>query len=249
MNKNTIIKGEGMENLRIPVHVGVILDGNRRFAKRLMKKPWKGHEWGAKKVKEFLKWLKEYGIRYATLYSLSLENLTKRPKKELEHILKIFEKEFSKVLKPNHEAHKYGVRIKIIGRVKLLPENLQKVFREVEKATRNYKNYFLNFAIAYGGKQEIVDAVKKVARKVKKGKIKPGEIDESVFEKCLYTNGMPPVDVLIRTGGEKRISNFLLWQCAYAELFFVDKMWPEFSKEDFVKILKEYSQRERRFGR
>lgn len=238
-----------MESSKIPVHVAIILDGNRRFAKRLMKQPWYGHKWGAKKVREFLKWLKEYGIRYATLYSLSIENLTKRPKKELDHILKIFEKEFRKVLKPNHEAHKYGVRIKIIGRVHLLPKNLQKLFKEVEEATKHYKNYFLNFAIAYGGKQEIVDAIRKLVKRVKAGKIKPSDINENVFETFLYTNGFPPVDILIRTGGEKRISNFLLWQCAYAELFFVDKMWPEFEKKDFVRILEEYAQRERRFGR
>ena len=232
-----------------PLHIAVILDGNRRFAKRLMKQPWHGHKWGAEKVREFLNWLREYGIKYATLYSLSLENLNKRPKKELEEILKIFEKEFSKILKPNHEVHKYGVRIKIIGRIKVLPKNLQKLFKEVERVTKNYKNYFLNFAIAYGGKQEIIDAVKKLVKKIKAGKIKACEINEGIFENFLYTNGFPPVDILIRTGGEKRISNFLLWQCAYAELFFVDKMWPEFEKEDFVKILEEYAKRERRFGR
>ena len=234
---------------KIPLHVAVILDGNRRFAKRLMKKPWYGHRWGAKKVKEFLKWLKEFGIKYATLYSLSLENLRKRPKKELDNILKIFEREFKKVLNPRHEVHKYGVRIRIIGRIHLLPKNLQKIFREVEKATRNYKNYFLNFAIAYGGKQEIVDAVRKIVRELKKGKLSSRKINEKVFEEHLYTNGFPPVDIMIRTGGEKRLSNFLLWQCAYAELFFVNKMWPEFTKEDFVKILKEYERRERRFGK
>ncbi len=233
----------------VPKHVGVILDGNRRFAKRLMKKPWYGHRWGAKKVREFLHWLKECGIKYATLYSLSLENLHKRPQRELEFLLKLFEREFRKLLNPSHEIHKYGVRIKVIGRLSELPENLRELFRKVERATKNYKNYFLNFAIAYGGKQEIVDATKKLAKLVAKGKIKPSEINEKMFEKALYTNGFPPVDMLIRTGGEKRISNFLLWQCAYAELFFVDKMWPEFTKEDFLKILKEYEQRERRFGR
>ena len=238
-----------MKELKIPLHVAIILDGNRRFAKRLMKQPWQGHRWGAKKVKEFLEWLREYGIKYATLYSLSLENLKKRPERELNHILNIFEKEFRKILKPNHDVHKYGVRVKIIGRLHHLPERLQKLFKEVENATKNYKNYFLNFAIAYGGKQEIIDAVKNLVKKVKAGKIKLRDVNENVFETFLYTNGAPPVDVLIRTGGERRISNFLLWQCAYAELFFVEKMWPEFSKEDFGKILEEYTQRERRFGK
>ena len=238
-----------MKIATLPVHVGVILDGNRRFARRLMKQPWYGHRWGAKKVREFLHWLREFGIRYATLYSLSLENLDRRPKKELEMIFRIFEMEFSKILRPDHEAHKYGVRIRIIGRVHLLPKKLQEILREVERVTRKYKNYFLNFAIAYGGKQEITDAVKKIAKGVKTGKLSLREIDEHLIEKNLYTNGQPPVDLIIRTGGEKRISNFLLWQGAYAELFFVDKMWPEFTKEDFVKILKEFSQRERRFGK
>ncbi len=238
-----------METAKLPLHIGIILDGNRRFAKRLMKQPWYGHRWGAKKVKELLNWLKEYGIRYATLYSLSLENLKKRPKKELNHILKLFEKEFSKILNPKHEVHKYGVRIRIIGRTYLLPKKLQKIFKEVEKATRNYKNYFLNFAIAYGGKQEITDAVKKIVRKALNGKVKVRDIKEKFVEEHLYTNGQPPVDLIIRTGGENRVSNFLLWQGAYAEFFFVKKMWPEFEKEDFVRILKEYSQRERRFGK
>lgn len=234
---------------KAPLHVAVILDGNRRFAKRLMKKPWYGHKWGAKKVREFLSWAREYGIKYVTLYSLSLENLAKRPKKELEHIFRLFEREFRKILNPRHEIHKYKVRVRIIGRKNALPLSLRKLFREVEKVTAKYKNYFLNFAIAYGGKQEIADAAKKIAKKVERGKLSAKDVDEKVVEKNLYAPDFPPVDILIRTGGEKRLSNFLLWQCAYAELFFVDKMWPEFEKNDFVKILEEFSRRERRFGR
>ncbi len=235
--------------MKIPLHIGFIMDGNRRYAKKIGKPASYGHLKGAQKLREVLKWLREYNIKYATFYSLSTENIRKRSKEELGFIFHLFEKEFSKVLKKSHDVHKYGVRVRIIGRKSMLPEKLRKLFERVEKETKRYSNYFLNFAIAYGGQQEIVDAVKKIVRKAKKGNITSKDINEDSFGEYLYTNGQPPVDIVVRTGGEKRISNFLLWQSAYAELFFVNKFWPEFDKKDFEKILKEYSRRERRFGK
>lgn len=239
-----------MEKLgNVPNHIGIILDGNRRFAKRLMKEPWKGHEWGAKKVKELLKWAKEYGIKYMTLYALSLENLFSRPKDELNFLLKLFENEFGSILKKNHEAHKYKVRVKVLGRTHLLPAKLQKAIKAAEDCTKKYDKYFLNLAIAYGGQQEITDAVVKIARKVSSGIMKPDKINEDLIRHSLYTNGAPYPDMIIRTGGDVRLSNFLLWQSAYSELYFCNKMWPEFSKEDFDAALAEFQNRQRRFGK
>jgi tritrans,polycis-undecaprenyl-diphosphate synthase [geranylgeranyl-diphosphate specific] len=236
-----------MENRPLQ-HLGIILDGNRRFAKRLMKQPWKGHDWGAKKASEFLKWCREFGIKYVTMYSLSVQNIFNRPEKELNYIFKIIKREAMALLDPKHDVHKYGIRVKAIGRLYLLPKDLQQLIKKVEKATKDYKNYFLNVAVAYGGQEEITDAIKKIAKKISGGMIKPSQINEELIRHSLYTDGTPYPDLVIRTGGEKRLSNFLLWQSAYSELAFVKKMWPEFSKKDFLDVIKDFQGRERRFG-
>lgn len=234
--------------IKVPVHIGIILDGNRRFAKRLMMQPWKGHEWGAEKVRELLRWCKGTGVKYLTLYSLSEENYKSRPKQELDFLLNIFEKEFVAITKKSHDAHKNKVRVKVIGRTNILPKKLQDAIKAAEESTKNYKNYFLNLAIAYGGQQEITDGVIKIAKKILSG-LKPEQINEDLVRRSLYTNGAPYPDMIIRTGGEKRLSNFLLWQSAYSELFFVDKMWPEFTKDDFLSAIAEFGERQRRFGK
>ncbi len=228
------------------MHVAVILDGNRRFARRLMQKPWKGHEWGARKVRSLLEWGREKGVKRFTLYSLSIENIKKRPKRELGYLFRLFEREFRDILKPDHEVHRHRIRIRVIGRKELLPETLRDLIDRVETETESYDGYELVLAIAYGGQQEITDAAKKLAEAVKNGSVDPESIDEEGFSKFLYSDSCP--DIIIRTGGEKRLSNFLLWQSAYSELFFVDKMWPEFEKEDFERILEEFKKRQRRFG-
>lgn len=238
-----------LDKKNIPTHVALIMDGNRRFAKRLLQQPWKGHEWGAKKVNELLKWTKQYGIKYMTLYALSLENLFKRPKGELNFLFNLFESEFKKILKKSHEAHKNKLRVKVIGRIYLLPRRLQKAIKAAEESTKKYKNYFLNIAIAYGGQQEITDAVVAIAKKVSKGIIKPEKINEELIRHSLYTDSTPNPDLIIRTGGEHRISNFLLWQSAYTELYFCEKMWPEFSKQDFEAAIADFQERQRRFGK
>ncbi len=223
------------------------MDGNRRFAKRLLKKPWEGHEWGAKKISNVMRWCKEFGIKYVTLYALSVQNFG-RPKKEFNFLMNLFEREFLAICKPNHDAHKYNVRVKTMGRVYLLPKNVQEAIRKAEKATENYRNYFLNIAIAYGGQEEITDAMKKIAKGVSNGSLKLEEVNENLIRANLYTDGMPYPDLVIRTGGEMRLSNFLLWQSAYSELFFCKKMWPEFEKEDFISIIKQFQNRHRTFG-
>ncbi len=232
----------------VPESIGIIMDGNRRFAKQLMKKPWKGHEFGVKKAREVLEWVCELGIKYIIVYALSYENLNSRPKMELKKIFEYFDKEMDILFTGNHIVHETETRVKFIGRLHLLPKKLREKMKKVEKVTKKYKKHFLSVAVAYGGQQEIVDACKKISRKVAKGLLSPNKINEEVIKENLY-DGMKYPDLIIRTGGEKRLSNFILWQCAYSELAFIDKKWPEFTKQDFLKIIKDYQNRERRFGR
>jgi len=233
----------------LPVHIGIIMDGNRRFAKELMKKPWVGHKWGVQKAMEVLEWSCEKGIKYMTAYALSLENLFSRPKRELEIIFKYFREEADNILKNNdHIIHKLNVNLRFIGRINLLPKDLQNKIKNVEMMTKNYKKYFLNIAVAYGGQQEIVDAVKNILKKGLKGIIKPSDLNETILKENLYTNGQPYPDLIFRTGGERRLSNFLSFQSAYSELIFTNKKWPELRKEDFEAVLNEFAKRKRRFG-
>lgn len=237
-------------NPGMPCHIGVILDGNRRFARQLMQKPWMGHKWGLEKSREVLQWSCDAGIKYMTAYVLSLENLATRPKRELGFILAHLEKEAGSILSgTKHMVHRNNVSIRFIGRTHLLPAALQSKFRKVEKATEKYKKHFLNVAVAYGGQQEIVDAVKKILAKGLKGIIKPHELDEKLLKEHLYTNGHPFPDLIIRTGGETRLSNFMPFQSAYSELIFTEKKWPELTKKDFQGFIEEFRSRQRRFGK
>jgi tritrans,polycis-undecaprenyl-diphosphate synthase [geranylgeranyl-diphosphate specific] len=231
--------------MNVPKHIGIILDGNRRFAKRLMAKPWKGHEWGAKKVEKLLEWCKDFNIKELTLYAFSLQNFN-RPKKEFDYLMDIFRKEFNN-LKQDKRLHENKIKIRFIGRINLFPKDIQKIMKEIMELTKNYNNYTINFAMAYGGREEVIDAVKKIAEQVKENKININKINEEVFDKNLYLDSEP--DLIIRTGGEKRTSNFLIWQSSYSEWFFLEKMWPEFEKEDLGQVIKEFNKRERRFGR
>ena len=229
----------------VPKHVGIILDGNRRFAKRLMLKPWQGHEWGARKIEKMLDWCREYSVRELTLYCFSIENFHSRPKQEFDYLMDLFEKEFTR-LKDDERLTKYNIRINFIGRIWLFPEKIKKVMNELMEKTKNHDKYIINFAMAYGGKAEIVDDAKKIAEQVKQGKLNVDQINEELFAKNLYLNSEP--DLIIRTGGEKRTSNFLNFQAAYSEWFYLEKMWPEFEKEDFFQCLEEYKSRQRRMG-
>lgn len=230
-------------------HVAFILDGNRRFAKELMKKPWMGHRYGLEKAREALEWACELGIKYVTAYVLSIENLKSRPRHELKYILKYLGMEADNILQnKEHIVHKDKVRVRFIGRTHLLPSELQKKIKKVEKLTAGYDGHMLNVAVAYGGQQEIVDATRKILREGLKGIIRESDINETILKEHLYTNGQPAPDAIIRTGGEKRLSNFLPFQSVYSELIFLDKKWPEMSKADFLAALKEYENRKRKFG-
>jgi tritrans,polycis-undecaprenyl-diphosphate synthase [geranylgeranyl-diphosphate specific] len=233
-------------NSKIPRHIGIILDGNRRFSKRLMIKPWKGHEWGAKKVEKLLDWCKELGIKELTLYTFSIENFN-RPKEEFEYLMDLFRKEFERLKKEDSKIHKNKIRIRFIGRLWLFPKDIQEKMQRLMELTKDYNNYMINLAMAYGGRAEVVDATKKIAKLVLEGKLKIEDINEEIFSENIYLNDEP--DLIIRTSGEKRTSGFLLWQGSYAEWFFCNKLWPEFEKEDLIIAIKDYSKRERRFGR
>lgn len=233
----------------IPQHIGIILDGNRRFAVHIMKKPWMGHKYGLMKTREALQWACEAGIKYITAYTLSLENITSRPKRELKLILAYIGKEADNILNDtNHVVHRFSVNVRFIGRTNILPDGLQKKISLVEKKTRRYNKHYLNIAVAYGGQQELVDAMKNILKKGLKGVIRPSDLNETIIKSHLYTNGQPNPDMIFRTGGEKRLSNFLPFQSAYSELIFTDKKWPEITKEDFEAALEEFSERKRRFG-
>ena len=230
---------------KIPRHIGYIVDGNRRFAKRLMLKPYKGHEWGAKKIRELLRWCNEYGIKEITFYTFSIENFD-RPKKEFNYLMSLFEREFSDLIR-DREIHKEKIRINFIGRIWMFPKKVQEKMKKLMEVTKDYNRRIVNFAMAYGGRAEIIDATKKIATQIKLGKLKINKINEEVFKHNLYLESEP--DLIIRTS-ESRLSGFLLWQGSYAEIIFLPKvLWPEFSKNDFIACIKEYSQRQRRFGR
>lgn len=228
-----------------PKHVGIILDGNRRFAKSLGLDPWKGHEYGEKKIEKLLDWCQEFNIEELTLYTFSVQNFN-RPKNEFNYITKLFIQGAKKLLN-DERLEKYDICVKFIGRTHMFSEEIQSLIKQIEDKTAKNAKYKLNFAMAYGGREEITDGINRLISDVKKGIIKTDIINEKTFEKYLYMNSEP--DLIIRTGGEKRTSNFLPWQSTYSEWMFLEKPWPGFEKEDFIFCLQDFSKRERRKGK
>jgi len=233
----------------IPEHVAIIPDGNRRWARKLGLNPNLGHELGYKRLKEVLNWCFELGVKTVTIYALSIDNIRRRPKDEINHLFNLIEKGL-KELMSSKIVFKNKVKVKVIGRKNILPKNIVEIAEKLEEKTKNNNEHFLYFAIGYGGREEIVDAVRKLAKKVLEGKLKPDEINENVISKHLYTGDLPKPDpdLIIRTSGEERLSGFLLWQSAYSELYFCDVHWPSFRKIDFWRAIRSYQRRERRFG-
>lgn len=231
-----------------PEHIAIILDGNRRWASEKVLDPWLGHERGAEKIEELLDWCLKLDVKSVTLYTFSTENF-RRSSAEVQQIMRIAEQWFRKIL-TDKRIHGDRIRVKVLGRVGLLPEELRQLISEVEKATENYDRHFLNFAFAYGGRAEIVDAARKIAEEVESGKLKPDAVNEKTFEQYLYTSHMPQQDpdLIIRTSGEERLSGFLLWQSAYSELFFLDVYWPDFRLIDLLRAVRTFQRRKRRFG-
>ncbi len=232
-----------------PEHIAIILDGNRRWASRKTLNPWYGHEKGAEKVEQLLDWCLKIGVKSITIYAFSTENFS-RSKNEVKEIMRIAEGEFQRIL-TDERIHDNKVHVRVIGRRKLLPKALQQRITDVENATKDYDEHFLNIALAYGGRAEIVDAAKKIAQKVDEGRLNLEEIDEQLFESYLYTSHLPKQDpdLIVRTSGEERLSGFLLWQSAYSELCFLDVYWPDFRWIDFLRAVRTFQMRRRRYGR
>jgi tritrans,polycis-undecaprenyl-diphosphate synthase [geranylgeranyl-diphosphate specific] len=232
-----------------PKHIGLILDGNRRWAREKSLPTKLGHYFGAENAKNLLEWCYKLGIESVTVFAFSTENFN-RPKEEVDELFAIMEEKLRELLQ-DERIHKYRVRVKGIGKTDLLPQSIRSLLSDIERNTADYNQHFLNIALAYGGRSEIVDAVKKICEEVKAGRLDPSTISAETIERHLYTSHLPhpDPDLIIRTSGEERLSGFLLWQSAYSELVFLDIFWPEFRKIDLMRAIRIYQQRDRRFGR
>lgn len=241
--------GDQVTSDEMPEHVGIILDGNRRWGFEKYRDKLNGHLYGAKTGEDFLAWCLDLGIKTVTLYVFSTENFH-RPKEEVDTILRLIEKEARKLI-TDERIHDRKVHVKAIGRLELLPESLHEVLAEVERVTAGYDQHYLNIAVAYGGRAEIVDAAKRIIDEVKSGSLDEESVDEDVFRKYLYTSHLPNPypELIIRTSGEERLSGFLLWQAAYSEFVFLDVYWPEFRRIDLLRAVRTYQRRKRRFGK
>ena len=234
-----------IDNSRLPNHIAIIMDGNGRWAKQKGLIRILGHESGTKAVRETVEACAEFGIKHLTLYAFSTENWN-RPKLEVQTLMKLLVKSLKKEIKTLQENK---IKLTAIGCLKDLPKKAYKELEFVIEKTKNNTQMTLNLALSYGSRDELVNVVKELSVKVKNNIISAESIDESIINKHLYTNNLPDVDLLIRTSGEQRISNFLLWQIAYAELYFTDIFWPDFKKENLVEAIVDYQNRERRFGK
>jgi len=231
-----------MSNIKTPFHLGIIVDGNRRWAKKKGLLSLEGHRKGLNNVQKIGDYCTKRGIKILTLYTFSTENW-KRSKKEVSYLMKLLKESLNK--KNIQKLHKKKIKLQIIGQKERLPQALQKRIKEAEKLTKNNKERILNLAVSYGGRPEIIQAVKNIIKK----KIPANKITEELINKNLWTAGLPYPDLIIRTGGAQRLSNFLTWQTAYSEFYFTKKSWPEFTEKDLNKALLDYSHRQRRFGR
>jgi len=236
----------------IPKHVAIIPDGNRRWAKELGKPITYGHDIGYLKLKELLKWLWELGIKVVTIYAMSYENCMYRSEDEKKHLFGLINQALNDLMNSS-TLHENKVRVRVFGRLDMVPAELIEKIHQIEELTTNYEDRCINVALCYGGRQEIIDAVQKIVRDVVDGRISADNINENLFSKYLYTShlndSLDEPDLVMRTSGELRLSNFLLWQIAYSELYFCDIFWPEFRKIDLWRAIRSYQKRERRFGR
>lgn len=231
-----------MNKVKIPYHLGIIMDGNRRWAKKNGLPVFEGHKKGLANLKKIAKYCRKKGVKILTVFAFSTENWN-RSKEEVNYLIKLFSNALSS--KNIKELSKDNTRINILGKFEKFPKRIQKKIEKIQKTTQGNKNFILNIALSYGGRLEIVEAVKKIIRK----KISPENVNEDLISKNLWTENMPSPDLIIRTGKEKRISNFLIWQGAYSELYFSKKYWPEFSEKELEIAFADYAKRQRRFGK
>lgn len=230
---------------KLPRHIAVIMDGNGRWAKKQGLLRAAGHKRGTQAVRETVEGCAELGIEHLTLYAFSTENWN-RPKKEINVLMNLLVSSLKKEIKT---LQKNDVSLRAIGNIETLPQKAQKELKEVIQQTKDNKRLRVTLALSYGAREEILKTVREISLKVKNNIISPDEIDESYINKHLYTHDMPDVDLLIRTSGEQRVSNFLLWQIAYAEFYFTDLLWPDFKKKNLHEAIYNYQKRERRFGK
>ncbi|PKN28075.1 MAG: isoprenyl transferase [Deltaproteobacteria bacterium HGW-Deltaproteobacteria-21] len=233
-----------MDPLKLPRHVAIIMDGNGRWAKKKTMNRIRGHEEGTKSVREIVRTTRELGIPWLTLYAFSEENW-KRPRYEIEALMRILKRFLKGELA---EMLENGIRLRAIGSIHKLPKDVSDLLQKTIAQTAAGKNLVLTLALSYGGRQELTDAMKKIGRRIKGGEIGVEQIDEQLISESLYDSGMPDPDLLIRTSGENRVSNFLLWQIAYTEFYVTPTHWPDFRKGEYLKAIEDYQGRERRFG-
>ena len=233
-----------IDKQKVPEHVAIIMDGNGRWATRKGLPRSSGHNEGVNVLKEIVKVSKNIGCKVLTVYAFSTENWT-RPEKEVDFLINLFQKVITKEIE---EIHKKSIRINFIGDLAPFPESLKSVINQSETLTKKNQDFALNICVNYGGRQEIVKVAKKIAHKLASGEIGPNEVNEEFFESELLTKGFKDPELLIRTSGEKRISNFLLWQVAYSEIYITDVLWPDFNEIEFLKAIIDYQSRNRRFG-
>ncbi|RED44787.1 isoprenyl transferase [Seonamhaeicola aphaedonensis] len=236
---------ERILNKKLPEHIAIIMDGNGRWAKQRGRLRAIGHENGAKSVKRTVEACAELGVKNLTLYAFSTENWN-RPRLEVQTLMKLLISSLRKEIKTLQDNN---IKLNAIGNLKLLPAMVFKELTEVINKTKTNNRITLTLALSYGSREELINTVKEISIKVKNNIISPENIDESIINEHLYTQNLPNVDLLIRTSGEQRISNFLLWQIAYAELYFTNVLWPDFTKEHLYEAIIEYQKRERRFGK
>jgi undecaprenyl diphosphate synthase len=229
---------------RLPKHVAVIMDGNGRWAKKRGISRIRGHEKGAEAVRQIVRTSREIGISWLTLYAFSEENW-KRPKHEIQALMKLLNRFLKSELK---EMQENGIRLKTIGRTHKLPDDTMQILIETIEKTASNNDLILTLALSYGGRQEIMDAMTNIATRIEEGRVSAGDISEQLISNSLYTTGMPEPDLLIRTSGEYRISNFLLWQIAYTEIYITPTLWPDYGKEEYLAAIQDFQERERRFG-
>ena len=236
---------EKIDREALPGHVAMIMDGNGRWAKKRLMNRVKGHEKGSETVREMVKACRELGIGILTLYAFSTENWG-RPKSEVLALMTLL-KRF--LVSERDELNEKGIRLNIIGQVERLPDDVRAEAVQTMSLTRKNREMTLNLALSYGSREEIAQAAKIIARKVKSGSLDPEAITDETVSAHLYTAGMADPDLIIRTSGEFRLSNFMMWQAAYAEIFITNTLWPDFNRDEFIDILKNYQERDRRFGK
>ena len=239
------INTDTIDSYNLPQHVAIIMDGNGRWAKKQGLDRTFGHQNAIKSVRSAIETCGDLGIPYLTLFAFSTENWN-RPKLEVSFLMKLLAKTIESEIQ---ELHEKGIRLLVIGELSQLPASVMKPLQKALDLTKNNTKATLIIALNYGSQAEIIRATQKIAEKVKNGEINPDQINSEIFEQNLYTHTIPHVDLLIRTSGEMRISNFLLWQIAYAELYFSEVLWPDFRKEHFMEAISHFSQRERRYGK